>query len=128
MKQPLGLEDDSKQYQTPATSPSPQNYEEPAPFKEKWSYRSLICMLTYLARNTFPNFEYVVHQYDRFQCNPRELCANAIKRIGRYLSGTKDKDISFKPTKNLSHFECYVDVTFDGNYTSQTLSSLEHDV
>ena len=78
------------------------------------------CMLTYLARNTRPDPEYAVHQYVRFQSDPREPHANAIKRIGRYLLGTKDKGISFKPTTDLSQFECYVDADFAGNYTSDT--------
>ena len=116
----LGLEDDSKQHKTPAVSPPLQKYKESAPFIEKWSYRSLIGMLTYLARNTRPDLEYAVHQCARFQSDPREPHANAIKRIGRYLLGTKDKGISFKPTTDLSQFECYVDADFAGNYTSDT--------
>ena len=116
----LSLEDDSKQYQTPTLSPPLQKYEDSAPFKEKLCYRSLICMLTYLARNTRPDLEYVVHQCVRFQCNPREPHVNAVKRKGMYLIGTKDKGISFKLTKGLSHFEYYVDADFAGNYTSET--------
>ena len=78
------------------------------------------CMLTYLARNTRPDLEYTVHPCTRFQSDPCEPHANAIKRIGRYLLGTKDKGISFKPTTDLSQFECYVDADFAGNYTSET--------
>ena len=77
-------------------------------------------MLTYLARNTRPDIEYAVHQCARFQCDPREPHANAIKRIGRYLIATKDKGISFKPTGDLSHFECFVDADFAGAYTKET--------
>ena len=77
-------------------------------------------MLTYLARNTRPDLEYAVHQCARFQCDPREPHANAIKRIGRYLIGTKDKGVSFTPSKDLSHFECFVDADFAGNYTTET--------
>ena len=77
-------------------------------------------MLTYLARNTRPDIEYAVHQCSRFQCEPRKPHGNAIKRIGRYLLGTKDKGLSFKPSNHLSHFECYVDADFADNYTSET--------
>ena len=92
----LGLENDSKQHLTPAVSPPLQKYEESEPFDEKWSYRSLIGMLTYLARNTRPDIEYAVHQCARFQVNPRKPHTAAIKRIGRYLIGTRDKGLIFK--------------------------------
>ena len=76
-------------------------------------------MLTYLARNTRPDIEYDVHQCARFQVNPRKPHAAAIKRIGRYLIGTRDKGLVFKPTGDLSEFECYVDADFAGNYTTE---------
>ena len=62
----LGLENDSKQHKTPAVSPPLNKYEDSEPFNEKWSYISLISMLTYLARNTRPDIEYLtgVHQGD----------------------------------------------------------------
>ena len=57
----LGLNHDSKSHKTPAVSPPLQKYADSAPFNEKWIYRSLIGMLTYLARNTRPDIEYAVH-------------------------------------------------------------------
>ena len=51
----VGLENDSKQHQTPATTPPLQKHKESSKFDETWSYRSLIGMLTYLARNTRPD-------------------------------------------------------------------------
>ena len=62
----LGLNHDSKQHKTPAVSPPLQNYTDLAPFKEKWIYKSLIVMLTYLVRNTRSDIEYAVHQCVRF--------------------------------------------------------------
>ena len=103
-----------------------QKYEESAPFKEQSSYISLLGMLTYLARNTRPDLEYTVYQCARFQYDPREPHDNAIKRICRYLVGTYDKDISFKLTKDLSHFECHVNADFAGNYTSETCEDLNY--
>ena len=77
-------------------------------------------MLTYFERNTIPDIEYTVHQCARFQCDPRKPHGNTINRIGRYLLGKKDKGSSFKPSNDLSHFDCYVDADFAGNYTSDT--------
>jgi hypothetical protein len=87
----LDLEKDSKQHQNPVGSPPLQNYGDFEAFNENWSYRSLIGMLTYLARNTRPDIEYVVHQCARFQCDPRKPYTNAIKRIDRYLIVTRIK-------------------------------------
>ena len=81
-------------------------------------------MLTYLAKNTRLDIEYAVHQCARFQCDARKPHANSIKRIGRYLIGTRDKGLFFKPTKYLTHFECYVDAEFAGNYTKETCEDL----
>ena len=111
----LGLENDSKQNQTPATSPPLHSHEDSEPFDEAWHYRSVIGMLTYLARNTRPDIEYAVHQCARFQNDPKRPHANAIKRIGRYLLGTRDKGIIFSPNGILTHVECYVDADFAGN-------------
>ena len=51
---------------------------------------------------------------------PQKASWQCHKRIGRYLLGTKDKGLRFKPSDDLSHFECYVDADFAGNYTSET--------
>ena len=101
----LGLDENSTQHQTPAVSPPLHKHEDKEKFNEKWNYRSLIGMLTYLARNTRPDIEYAVHQCARFQSDPRKPHGNAIKRIGRYLLGTRTQGINFKPTKDLSQFE-----------------------
>ena len=66
----LGLDENSTQHQTPATSPPLHKHEDKEKFKDTWNYRSLIGMLTYLARNTRPDIEYTVHQCARFQCDP----------------------------------------------------------
>ena len=62
-------------------------------------------MRTYLAINTRPDIEYVVHQCAIFQCDPRKPHVNTIKIIGRYLLGGRDKGLVLKPTNDLSRFE-----------------------
>jgi hypothetical protein len=114
----LQLKDDSKQHKTPAISP-PLHSDEDGPEREMtWNYRSAIGMLIYLARNTRPDIEYAVHQCARFQINPKKSHENAVKRIGRYLLGTRNKGIIFKPDQSkLGTLECFVDADFAGNYT-----------
>ena len=43
-----------------------------------------------------------------------ESHSTALKRIGRFLAGTRDKGIIFSPTTH--SFECYVDADFVGNW------------
>ena len=123
----LGLNNTSKQHKTPAVSPPLHEHTNGAPREEKWSYRSVIGMLTYLARNTRPDLEYAVHQCARFQLNPMKAHENAIKRIGRYLLGTRDKGIIFKPDMtSLDSIQCYVDADFAGNYSKETNDNPNH--
>ena len=120
----VGLNKDSKQHKTPAVSPPLHAHENGAPRDEKWSYRSAIGMLSYISRNTRPDIEYAVHQCARFQMNPKRAHERAVKRIGRYLIGTRDKGITFKPDPAaLDHLECFVDADFAGNYCKE----IQHD-
>ena len=54
-----------------------------------------------------------VYQCVRFNANPMLCHEKAVKYIARYLLGTQDKGIHYKPdsTKGL---ECYVDADFAG--------------
>ena len=116
----LGLEKQSKQHKTPAVSPPLHAHKDGAPREKTWNYRSVIGMLTYISRNTRPDIEYAVHQCARFQINPKKAHENAVMRIGRYLLGTRDKGIHFKPDiTKLDNLECYVDADFAGNYSKE---------
>jgi hypothetical protein len=55
-----------------------------------------------------------VHQCARFSSNPRYEHGKAIKQIGRYLLGTKDKGIECVPTTE--GIACYADADFAGNW------------
>ena len=110
----------STKHKTPASSPPLHSDKDGAEREMKWSYRSAIGMLIYLARNTRPDIEYAVHTCARFQLDPKKSHENAVKRIGRYLLGTRDKGIVFKPDlKKLGQLECFVDADFAGNYTKE---------
>lgn len=105
---------------TPATSPPLHSDTGGNQREYTWSYRSAIGMLIYLARKTRPDTEYAVHTCARFQLDPKRSHENAVKRIGRYLLGTRDKGIVFKPDiSKLGQLECFVDADFAGNYTKE---------
>jgi hypothetical protein len=83
--------------------------------KHDWNYRQIIGMLTYLQGTSRPDISMAVHQAARFCIDPKLSHERAIYRIGKYLEGTKDKGIIFKPdaTKGL---ECFVDADFAGGW------------
>lgn len=56
-------------------------------------------MLTYL-RTTRPDISMDIHQYAKFSVSLKLSHERAIKRIGRYLLGTKDHGIAFKPDES----------------------------
>ena len=86
---------------------------EGKPFDEEWEYARVVGMLMYLSSNTRPDIQFAVHQCARFTHVPRGSHAEAIKRICRYLQGTKDKGIIMKPKENPT-LDCYADADFAG--------------
>ena len=72
-------------------------------------------MLLYLSGHTRPDLAYSVSQVARFMFNPKHSHEIAIKRIGRYLIGTKDKGMIIKPTATIG-IDAYPDADFAGLY------------
>jgi hypothetical protein len=82
----------------------------------KFEYSSVVGMLMYLSSNTRPDIQYSVHQCARFNHFPKKSHEDAICRICRYLQGTKDKGLRFKPDDSMK-LDCYVDADFAGLYS-----------
>ena len=103
----LGLEVESlhNTKPIPATKPLLHKDENGEERKNAWSYRKAIGMLTYLQGTTRPDISMAVHQCVRFSQNPKLSHERAVKRVGRYLLGTKDSGIIFNPNKNVG-LEC----------------------
>ena len=76
---------------------------------------SVVGMLLYLSGHTRPDLAYSVSQVACFMFNPKRSHEIAIKRIGRYLIGTKDKGMIIKPTTNIG-IDAYPDADFAGLY------------
>ena len=83
------------------------------PFDEKWEYPTIVGMLMFLACNSRPDIAYAVNQCARFTHCPRQSHAIAVKRILRYLKGTKDEGMVLHPKNNMK-VDCYVDADFAG--------------
>ena len=73
-------------------------------------------MLGYLQNSTRPDISMAVHQCARFSEDVRLSHERAVMRIGRYLLGTRDRGIRYKPDP-LKGLECYVDADFAGGWT-----------
>ena len=87
--------------------------------RQTWHYRSVIGMLNYLAASTRPDILFAVHQCARFSANPKLSHERAVKRIVRYLKGTKEKGIIMNPDRDKG-IQCFVDADFAGGYSNET--------
>ena len=76
-------------------------------------------MLNYLAASTRPDCLFAVHQCARFSTNPKLSHERAVKRIVRYLKGTRDQGLILQPNTSKG-VECYVDADFASGYTPET--------
>ena len=84
---------------TPSTKPLLHKNKDGDPRKHTWHYRSVIGMLNYLKGSTRPDLDFVVHQCARFSEDPKASHEQAVRQIGKYLLGTKDRGVIFNPDK-----------------------------
>jgi len=84
-------------------------------------YRQIISKLNYLEKSTHPDICYAMHQCACFSANPKQPYADAVKWLGRYLKGTRDKGMILKPTR--TSFDIYVDANFAGNWKHSEANS-----
>ena len=107
----LGLTD-GRQKSTPASKTIGKCHDD-SPFNDDFNYRSVVGMLLYLGNNSRMDCSFAIHQCACFSSDPRKTHGEALKRIGRYLLGTKDKGFFLKPSQRLN-LDCYVDADFAG--------------
>ena len=109
---------DANPKDTPAEPKTLGKDKDGAPFRESWSMRSVVGMLLYLSGNSRPDIAFAVHQAARFSHDPKQSHAEAVKRIVRYLIGTRNKGMRFKPTNDWK-VDCFVDADFCGLWGSE---------
>jgi hypothetical protein len=107
---------------TPVVGPLLTRDEDGPDRKHEWKYRTLTGMLEYLQLTSRPEISMATHQCARFNTNPKLCHERAIKQICRYLLGTMDKGIIYRPdpTRGL---ECHVDADFAGGWTTGETSN-----
>ena len=87
-------------------------------FDKSFHYRSVIGKLNYLENSCRSDIAYTVHQCSRFSVDPRKKHADAIRWLGKYLKGTKDKGSILQP-KLGNVLEIFVDADFSGNWNKE---------
>ena len=112
----FGLTDSTSSKQTPAAEILGP-HKDSAPFNDTFNYRSVIGKIGYLASNTRLEVSLANHQCARFSNDPRTPHGIALKRIGRYLLGTRDKGMIVRPSKELT-LDCYADADFAGLFST----------
>ena len=72
-------------------------------------------MLLYLAGHSWPDITYAVNCTARYMFCPKLSHEKALKRIGRYLKATRDRDLILNPSSQLK-IDNYPDADFAGMY------------
>jgi hypothetical protein len=89
--------------------------------QKDFDYRHVIGKLLYLEKSTRLDISCAVHQCARHCANPKIQHTAAVKRIGRYLLGTKDKGLIMRP--NQEGVECWVDTAHASEWNNKTASN-----
>ena len=80
-------------------------------------------MMLYPTSNTRPDISFAFHQCARFTHNIKASKNTAVKRICRYLQGTKDNGLVFNPSKKLV-VDCYSNADFAGLWDLEVLKTI----
>ena len=113
----MGLEN-AKAIGTPATKEPLIKDEFGETCSETWSYASVVGMMMYLASNSRPDIAFAVHAAARHTHHPKRIHEVAVKRIARYLKGTRDRGMLIRPTTNCQ-LDLFVDADFAGLWNVQ---------
>jgi hypothetical protein len=83
-------------------------------FDDHFNYRRVIGQMNYLEKCSRLDISCAVHQGARFVSNPRLQHGKALKWLGRYLVGSRDKGMIYSPSNQ--SFDVYVDASFTGDW------------
>lgn len=99
---------------------SPKSITE-TEYMNRVPFRETVGSLMFAAIVSRPDIMFAVSQVSRFLQNPGQKHWEAVKRILRYLQGTKDVGIVYKGDNN--DFKMYVDADFAGDVDSRKSTS-----
>ncbi|XP_070010635.1 uncharacterized mitochondrial protein AtMg00810-like [Nicotiana sylvestris] len=95
--------EESKEIDTPITTTTKLDIDEPGSSVDQKLYRGMIGSLLYLTASR-PNIVFSVGLCARFQANLKESHLTVVKRILRYLKGTTGFLMDRKSTSGMAHF------------------------
>ncbi len=75
-------------------------------------YLNTIGSLLFLANRTRPEIGTSVDILSEYSSNPTELLLRTVKRVFRYLKGTKDFGLVYKKNEDKLRFQVFVDADF----------------
>jgi hypothetical protein len=110
------LDDKVKPKSTPA-SPSKilTRFPKSAPFDRSFHYSRIIGKLNYLEKGSRSDIAYIVHQCARFVEDPKIEHGQALRWLGRYLKGTRNKGTTYYPDESRG-LEVFVDASFSQDW------------
>ena len=82
-----------------------------------WEYQSIIGLINYISGSSRPKIAYATHSAAIFSANPESSHYKGVKRIIKYLKGTKENGLIMYP-KNDKGLECFVDADFAGGWST----------
>lgn len=98
----------------------PETLEEPV--AEGVPYAELVGSLLYCSIATRPDISYPLSVLSKYTSQPREAHWQALKRVVRYLSATRDFGLSYKRVAN-PKLLCYTDADYAGDHQNRRSTS-----
>lgn len=114
---------DCKAVDTPICKPNDSNEDENLCHEKlNFPYREAVGSLLYLSAKTRPDLSFAVGFESRSQENPSQSDVMNVKRTLRYLKGTTDKGILFKPNGDLNTLIVYSDSDYASDKSRKSTS------
>lgn len=105
--------------ETPIIKSEKETESDESPSEQvKFPYRSAVGALMYLMTGTRPDIAYAVSVVSRKLEKPSNSDVVQVKRIFRYLKGSEDDGITYKPGGEKNSLVCYSDADHGGDRTT----------
>ena len=95
------------------------------PFNNPTLYRSVVRKLSFIAHVTRPDIAISVNHLARECTKPSEFAWKALKRIGRYLKGTKTQSLKYT-NQGTGGLEIFADASYGDNTDSKSMFGVVH--
>ena len=119
----MGFKENTKPRSIPAPSSKIlHRHADSHPHDGSFDYRSAVGKINYYEKCTRPDISYQAHQCSRFVTDPRVEHGTAMRWLARYIHGTADKGIIYKPDQRRG-LEVFVDSDFAGNFDKNDLDN-----